>query len=369
MKKIAAVVLAAIILLLCFTSCSPNTNKIKDGDAAVGIIAPKDSEEYEEALRIQEKYGAEKVTVETFDSGRANTTTYIYEAAERILENQNVKSIIFAKGVEGTVDAIKAIKAAKPSVECIDVNPGEVEYHVSMTADLAVSLGENETCASMVSQAKKAGMKTVVYLIPDKYIENKSIISVGEALKAACDDKKIEYVEHIYQTRINTIDYLQGVAKGAVVSCIEKYGEDTAFYTASCIISDTVIKTAAENGAGYIYNICNCPENHYKTAFGVEAGDSYSQMLDNVREAAGKDACKKLCVMESSPVSVMLKIAMGYAVAYCNGSINADAPFSEDVFKSAVKTALNGESIDDIEFSVSEEYANIVNVGFPVNTL
>ena len=73
--------------------------------------------------------------------------------------------------------------------------------------------------------------------------------------------------------------------------------------------------------------------------------------------------------MESSPVSVMLKIAMGYAVAYCNGSIDADASFSEDVFSSAIKTALSGEDVDDIEFSVSEEYANIVNVGFPVDTL
>lgn len=369
MKKIAAAVLAAIILLLCFTSCSPNTEKIKDSDSVIGIIAPKDSEEYDEALRIQEKYGAEKVVVETFDSGRTNTTSFIYEAADRILTNPNVKSIIFAKGVEGTVDAVKAIKAAKPYVECIDVNPSEVEYYVSLTADLAVSLGDNETCASMVSQAKKAGMKTVVYLIPDKYVKNKSIMSTGESLKAACDEKKIEYVEHIYQTRINTIEYLQSVAKGAVVSCVEKYGKDTAFYSPSCIISDTVIKTAAENGAGYIYNICNCPEHHYKTAFGVEAGDSYSQMLDNVREAAGKDVCKRLCVMESSPVSVMLKIAMGYAVAYCNGSIDADASFNEDVFSSAIKTALSGEDVDDIEFSVSEEYANIVNVGFPVDTL
>ena len=167
----------------------------------------------------------------------------------------------------------------------------------------------------------------------------------------------------------NEIDIVCGSAKGAVVTCIEQYGEDTAFYSASCVATDTVIKTASEKGAGYIYGSCNCPNHHYATTFGVEKGENYSQLIENVRAAVDKDAAKKLCVIESSPESVMVKTALGYAVAYCNGSIDANAEFDEAAFKSAVKTALKDEAVDDMEFAVSEKYGNVVNVGFPVTTL
>ena len=141
MKRIAAAVLAAIMILVCLTSCSVNTEKIKDGDSVIGIIAPENGgEEYAETMKIQEKYGADKIAVETFKATGSSTTSAIYEAAERLLSANNIKAIIFAKGVEGTADAIKAIKAAKPNVECIDVNPDELDYFVSATADLTIWL-------------------------------------------------------------------------------------------------------------------------------------------------------------------------------------------------------------------------------------
>lgn len=370
MKRIAAAVLAAIMILVCLTSCSVNTKKIKDGDSVIGIITPENStEEYAETMRIQEKYGADKIAVETFKATGVSATSAIYEAAERLLSTNNIKAIIFAKGVEGTADAIKAIKAAKPDVECIDVNPDELDYFVSATADLTISVGVSESCTSMVAAAKKAGMDTVVYMVPDKYLRNQSIVKQGEELKKACEDKKIDYVEHVYQTYTNEIDIVRGSAKGAVVSCIEQYGEDTAFYSASCLVTDTIIKTASENGAGYIYGNCNCPNHHYVTAFDVDKGENYSQLIENVRAAVDKDAAKRLCVIESSPESVMLKTALGYAVAYCNGSIDTSAEFDEAAFKSAIKTALKDEAIDDMEFAASEKYGNVINVGFPVTTL
>ncbi|MBQ8763879.1 MAG: DUF3798 domain-containing protein [Clostridia bacterium] len=371
MKKIISVIISVLILLTCFASCSVNTKKIKSGDAVIGILTPAAAagDEYAEAMKMQETYGADKVVVETFDVGYGSSTASIYEAAERLLENHNVKAIIVARGVEGTADAIKAVKSARPDIECIDVNPSEIDYYVTNTADLAVSMGSKETCAAMVERAKKQGIKTVVYLVPSQYSKNISIQKTGDALKTACDDRGVDYVQHDYQCNINPIDQIKLSAKAAVKSCIEKYGKDTAFYSASCVATDTVINAAAENEAGFIYGLCSCPENHYKTAFGAEKGESYEQLLENLREAVDGNARKKLCVIESSPVSIMIKIAMGYAIAYCNGSIDAEAAFDEKVFKSAIQSALNGESVDDIEFAVSEKYGNMVNVGFPVETL
>lgn len=372
MKKIIAVVLAALTLLLCFASCSKvNTQKLKNDEAVIGILTPgsSDGDEYAEVMKIQEKYGAEKIAVETFDVSLGSSVASIYEAAQRLLENHNVKAIVFARGVEGTVDAIKNIKAAKPDVECIDVNPSELEYYVSQTADLAISMGSNETCASMVAAAKKAGMKTVVYFMPDRFKENNSIKKTGEALKAACEDKKLEYVEYPYNDQVDSLDKIKIVMNSAVIKCIEEYGKETAFYSASCVATDAVIQSVSENGAGFIYGSCNCPKHHYQTAFGVDGGESYSQMLENVRAAVDKDVRKNLCVIESSPSPVMMKIALGYAIAYCNGSINSDAAFDEDAFKSAIKTALKDETVDEIEFSVSENSENMVSVGFPVTTL
>ena len=371
MKKLIAAVLAAIILLAGLTSCSVNTRKIKNEDSVIGILTPgsNDGDEYSEVLKIQEKYGADKIAFETYDVGLGSSVASIYEAAQRLLENHNIKAIVFARGVEGTADAIKAVKAARPDVECIDVNPSEIDYYVSQTADLTISMGDAETCASMVAAAKKAGMKTVVYLVPDRFAQNKSVRKTAEALQTACDDKGIEYVEHTYSNEVDSLDLITHVVKSVVLECIEEYGKETAFYSASCLATDTVIQTAAENEAGFIYGLCNCPDNHYKTAFGVEGGENYSQMLENVRTVVDEKALENLCVIESSPSPVMLKIALGYAIAYCNGSINADEGFDEGAFRSAIKTALKDESVDEIEFSASEEYGNIVNVGFPAETL
>lgn len=371
MKKIIAVILAAITMLLCFTSCGKvNTQKIKDKEAVIGILTPgsSDGDEYAEVMKIQEKYGAEKIAVETFDVSLGSSVSSIYEAAQRLLENHNIKAIVFARGVEGTVDAIKNIKAAKPDIECIDVNPAELDYYVSQTADLSISMSEEETCSSMVAAAKKAGMKTVVYFIPDRFKENNSIKKTGEALKAACEDKKLEYVEYLYGDQVDSLDKVKIIMNTAVKECLEEHGEKTAFYSASCVATDAVIQSAAENGAGFIYGSCNCPKHHYQTAFGVDGGENYSQMLENVRAAVDKEVRKNFCVIESSPSPVMMKIALGYAIAYCNGSIDSDG-FNEDAFKSSIKTALKDETVEEIEFSVSEKYENIINVGFPVETL
>lgn len=373
MKKIIAAVLAAITLLLCFTSCSDkvNTKKLKSGDSVIGILTPgsSDGDEYAEVMKIQETYGADKIAVETYSVGLGSSVSSIYEAAQRLLENQNIKAIIFSRGVEGTADAIKAVKAARPDVECIDVNPSELDYYVSNTADLTISMSDEETCSSMVATAKKSGMKTVVYLIPNRFKENQSIKKTGEALKAACEDKKLEYVEYMYSDQVDSMDKIKLIMDSAVLKCIEEHGKEIAFYSASCLVTDAVIQSAAENGAGYIYGSCNCPKHHYQTAFKVDGGENYSQMLENVRASVNEDVRKNFCVIESSPSPVMLKIALGYAIAFCNGSLNTEEAFDEDAFKSAIKTALKNETVDEIEFSVSEKYGNIVNVGFPVNTL
>lgn len=371
MKKIIAVILATIILVVCFGSCSKNTREIKNDASLIGILTPgiNDGDEYAEVMKIQEKYGADKIAVETFNVSLGSSTASIYESAQRLLENADIKAIVIARGVEGTAEAIKAIKAAKPDIECIDVNPSELDYYVSQTADLAISMGDAETCSSMVAAAKKSGAKTVVYLVPDRYAQNKSIRDTHDALQAACDAKNIDFVEKVFLCYNNSMDIVRQSAKEAVLSCIEEYGNKTAFYSASCLVTDTVIRSAAENEAGFIYGLCNCPTHHYKTAFDVDGGENYSQLLDNVRAAIDEDARKKLCVIESSPSPVMLKIALGYAVAYCNGSIDADASFDEKVFESAIKTALEDETVDEIEFSISEKYDNMVNVGFPVDTL
>ncbi len=369
MKRFVAIIMTAVMLLVCFTSCSPNTEKIKNDSSVIGIIAPDKGDIYNETVKIQEKYSAEKVLVETFNELSTSTVSAIYESAERLLANPSTKAIIFASGVEGTVEAIRAIKAARPDVECIAMNPREIDYYVSQTADLAITIGKNESCTAMVAGAKKAGMKTVVYLIPDKYETNKSIIKTGEALKAACEEKNVDYVERVYDAHTTDMSVAANLVQKTVAACVEEYGNDTAFYSSSCLVTDAVINAAAENEAGFIYGFCNCPQHHYKTAFGVDGGENYSQLLENLRESVDKNVRKKMCVIESAPTSVMLKVAMGYAIAYCNGSIKNDAAFDESTFKSAIKTALDGEEINDIIFVANEKYSNIINVGFPVKTL
>lgn len=371
MKKIIAVALAAITLLLCFASCSKiETQKIKNEESVIGILTPgsNDGDEYAEVMKVQEKYGAEKIIVETYDVSLGSSVASICEAAQRLIDSHNVKAIIFARGVEGTVDAIKNIKAAKPDVECIDVNPAELDYYVSQTADLAISMSNEETCASMVAAAKKSGMKTVVYFVPERFKNNLSIKKTTDALKAACSDKNLDFVEYPYNDQIYNLNRIENFINTAVLESIEKHGKKTAFYSASCIATDAVIRSAAENGAGFLYGSCNCPKHHYQTAFGVDGGESYSQLLENVRAAVDKEVLKNFCVIESSTSPVMMKIALGYAIAYCNGTINSDAEFDEDVFKSAMETALEDETVEEIEFSVSEQYGNMVNVGFPVTT-
>lgn len=368
MKKILSIFSVVLVLVLCFSACSVNFKEIKSG-SIIGIVTPKSEmgDEYNEALRIQEEYGAEQVLIETYDADYAKSASAIAEAAKKLSDNPAVKAIVFARGSTGVSQAMNAVKNARPDIKCICVNFLESEYQISNSADIGIAIDDHAVYHNMVNQAKNSGLKTVVFFVPTHYKNNKSVTESADTLQHVCEETGMGFAYVEIASESTNIEAVKAATKNAVAKYVSANSNEVAFFTTSCIAKDALITSAVEKDAGYIYSYCNCPRNHYQSSFAVADGETYIESIENIKTAAANLLTKKFAYLDVEPAETLTRIAVNYAIAYANGDVDAEG-IDSNAIKSACKASVKNTEADDPSFVISEQFNNIVKVGVSVSS-
>ena len=135
-------------------------------DFKIGIMTgtvSQGEDEYRGAERVIARYGADKIIHRTYPDNfmteQETTVTQLLEMAK----NPEVKAIIVAQAVPGTLPAIKKARRLRDDLIFILVAPQEDPEQIAQYADLSLQTDDLMRGKTIVEQAAKMGAKTFVH--------------------------------------------------------------------------------------------------------------------------------------------------------------------------------------------------------------
>ena len=114
-----------------------------DSSAKIGIMTTtvtSSEEQFRLATQIQEKYGADKIIVQTYPDAISEVETTINNAM-MLASDPDCKAIIFCQAMTGTIAAIEKIREARPDILLISCGPQEEVAAAGQASDVCYVKG------------------------------------------------------------------------------------------------------------------------------------------------------------------------------------------------------------------------------------
>ncbi|MFQ5503837.1 MAG: DUF3798 domain-containing protein, partial [Planctomycetota bacterium] len=230
------------------------TTDVGDLDFKIGILTgtvSQGEDEFRGAERVIARYGRDKVIHKTYPDNfmteQETTVTQILEMAN----DPDVKAIIIAQAIPGTLPAIKKARRRRKDLVFILVAPQEDPVQIARYADLAIQTDDLLRGKTMVEQAKKMGAKTFVHYTFPRHMSMEILARRRDIMRKTCEKLGMNFVV------INAPDPTgdQGIAGSQkfiledVPRELAKYGEDTALFSTNCAMQEPLIRAALDGGA------------------------------------------------------------------------------------------------------------------------
>lgn len=242
----------------------------------IGIItgtASQGDEEITQANKMKEKYGDLIVTATYPDNFTTETETMISNVVA-MASDPEVKAIIWCQAVPGTAAAIDKVRETRPDMIFIAGTPGEDPGVINPKADIVLQVDEPGCGIVIPPQAAKQGAKTMIHYSFPRHMSYALIVARHENLKQYCAENGIELVDVTAPdpTGDSGITGAQQFILEDVPRQIEKYGEDTVFFTTNCGMQEPLIRSVFENHAIYSLQCCPSPFHAFPAALNIDMG-------------------------------------------------------------------------------------------------
>ena len=346
MKRFVSLLLA-LVMVLALTACgSASTSSApaasEEGPGyKIGIITGTVSQGDEEigaAMKMKEMHPDIVVTA-TYPDNFSTETEQTIATVTNMAADPEVKAIVFVQAVPGATAAINKVKETRDDILFVTGVCAEDPAVIAAAADVCMLVDEITMGTSVIDQAVAQGAKTFVHISFERHLGYATISARQQLFKDRCAELGVEYVEATAPdpTGDAGVTGAQAWITENIKPYVEKYGNDTAFFSTNCSLQVPLIQQIAELGAIYPVQCCPSPYHAYPSAFNIDtAGHEGDIAYLNEQIKAKVAEYGNTGRMSSWPISVnmtMIEAGFNYANKWINGEItercDADALLAE----------------------------------------
>ena len=201
-----------------------------------------------------------------------------------------MKAVIVNQAIPGTTESFRRIREARPDILLFAGEAHEDPGVIQSAADLIINADNISRGYLIIAAAKKLGATEFVHISFPRHMSYELLSRRNNIMKEACKDLGVGY--HFETAPDPTSDV--GVAGAQqfilekVPAWIEKYGDNTAFFSTNDAHTEPLLKRIADGEGFFIEADLPSPLMGYPGALGIDlanvAGD-FPAILERVEEA------------------------------------------------------------------------------------
>jgi hypothetical protein len=316
-------------------------------------------DEYRGAERVIRRFGADRVRHVTYpDNFMVEQETMIAQILNLAADPQ-VKAIVIAQGVPGSMAAMKKVRELRPDMIFILDNPHEDPHQVARYADLCLIPDDLKRGETIVELAHRMGARNFVHYSFPRHMSQELLARRKDIMEAKAADLSMGFV-YVNAPDPTGDQGLPGAQKFILEDVpreIAQYGKDTAFFSTNCGMQEPLIRAVMDNGAIFPEQCCPSPTHGYPGALGIAISGEQAGDMARIRDAIEEKvvAGHQHGRMATWPVSigiVTIEAAADLAVAAVKKEISLTDP-------AAVKTAMErwaGTDVAMVPFEGKDNY-------------
>lgn len=280
-------IMLVLAMVLSMAACSkpaeaPATDAPADEAAApaeetfkIGIMTgtvSQNEEEYRAAQNVVAKYGEDRVLLMTYPDKFMDEQETTIANLVSMASDPEVKALIICQAVPGTSAAIDKVHELRDDLLIIAAVPGEDPKMIAGKADIVFALDELTMGETIPKQAKAQGAKVFVHYSFPRHMSYALLSARRDLMKETCEEIGLEFVDATAPdpTGDAGVSGAQQYILEDVPRMVEKYGEDTAFFSTNCSMQVPLISASIDAGAIYPQPCCPSPYHGFPSALGIE---------------------------------------------------------------------------------------------------
>jgi len=333
------------------------------GKIAVITMPPTVNEDdFHSVDRLTAKYGTEKIIHVTWPEDFISEKDKMIDTAAKLAADKDIRVLIVSQAVPGTNAAVDKLKETRNDVFIIYSMIQEPAVDASLHANIVFTRNQLGMGAAMVKQAKKQGAKVFVHYSFPRHLAIALLIKRRDMIRETCAAEGITFVERTAPdpTGDGGLEDTHKFILEDVPKLVEKYGEDTAFFSTNCQMQIPLIRAVVDSHAIYPQPCCPSPFHGFPEALGIIT-DGRSTDLNYViseasRIAAEKNMTDRLSTWPVSASMMFTNAGAEYAIKWINGKVpgeSVDDRILEDCMSSYIKEVV-GEGVEVEMVSYSE---------------
>ena len=299
----------------------------------VGIMSSsvnQSEENYRSASRLQEKYGEDKILLDTFPANAVAEQETTISKVMAMASDPDVKAIVFNQAQDGTIASIKRLKEVRDDILTVACNPNEDYDEIATVADVVLCKDQLGFADQIANMAVSMGAKNFVHYSFPRHMSNQNIAKRCERMREICEENGIEFYEVTApdpQGDSGTAGTQQFILED-VPRQIKSLGEDTVFFSTNTAMHEPIIKCVMEGHAMYCGQSDPSPFDAFPAAMNIEVpedkmGDS-DYMLAAIQEKVDEAGMNgRISTWPTSLNMTYVQAGTMYAMLYCSGVVNA----------------------------------------------
>ena len=336
MKKLISLLLV-VMMVLSLAACSqPAQTPAKDTGDFQGKIAivtntlSQNEEEFRSAELMVNRYGEDKIVHQLWPDNFMTEQEQMISIIAKIGSDPEVKALIINQAVPGTNAAVDKLLETRDDMFIVYCTPQENPPDVAQRADLILNPDELKMGDAIPVQAKNLGAKTLVHY---SFPRHMSIVMLAERrslMIAKCKEIGIDFHDATAPDPTSDVGVpgAQLFILEDVPKLVDRFGQDTAFFSTNCSMQTPLIKACVDEGAIYPQPCCPSPYHGFPSALGIEslAKDFSVEGMATVISETAKILKEKGVLGRFStwpvPVAMMNTIASTeYAIEWLKGNV------------------------------------------------
>ena len=227
-------------------------------------------DEFRAGQQLAAKYGARLKHV-TYPDNFMNDQETVIGQMVGLAADPDVKVIIAAQAVPGSVTAARKIREQRPDILIGFFQPHEDPGIVNETADIAIQPDELSRGRSIIAEAAQMGAKNFVHYSFPRHMSQELLARRRDIMKQACAEKgmKFYFVTAPDPMAEGGLPATQQFVLEDQPREIKKYGPATAFFSTNCGMQEPLLRSVLNNGGYVAEQCCPSPTHGYPGAFGI----------------------------------------------------------------------------------------------------
>ena len=284
MKRLLVFLLALVLAVSIVGVCFAASGRV----AIVTNTVSQNEEEYRSAEEMIRKYGDRVVHV-TWPDNFMTEQEQMVTILARLAADYDIKAIVINQAVPGSNAAVDKLKETRDDIFIVYCNPQENPPDVIERAHVIIQTYEVAMGETIPVQAQALGAKTMVHYSFPRHMSIPYLATRRDLMREKCEELGIEFVDATAPDPTGDLGLpgAQQFILEDVPKMVERYGEDTAFFSTNCGMQIPLITAVVDTKAIYPQPCCPSPYHGFPPALGIESDlenpDNLQYVIDETR--------------------------------------------------------------------------------------